>query len=594
MHTLNSYLIPAPLSALLTIMLGLSIAVISDHFGKRIIKDNTPIFRAMYFFAGLLALSWLTWIICLVSLATTAVFKGLATTIIIYAALLLLNKNSKSNSLWTLFSITFKRSKEGYFQGILILVFTCYLLLSLAVPTDADSLSYHLALPVDILKNESLYFNPDNLHFRMAGFGEMLNLIGVANGCPQLGAFIQVIGLGLVLYALSKSIEFEQRLDLVTIFLGIPVLLFLVPNQKHQLTGVLCTSLCFFHLSQTDRFTKKQLTLFLSVLLFAAGIKYSFVLSFAALLLFLILKKPDGTTSFQFLVKLIFLGMIILGPQILFKWLYLGDPLSPLLENLKTIPDPVIVNLHQYIKEYSDSSSPFPANLIFVNSIGKISTVIGVSALLIGLLPVLWLRFKWEVISITSLIILILIGGQASSRFLLEPVLWSAPLFITTFNLNRYYKFFILAARLQLFILVPFLIAGLYILMPSMLSNSLREKVLLSSSNGYAESAWINNTLPSNARICIASRSRAYLPRTYFPWEYLYFTSMATHQEAEELDHKLKSEYKIDYIILPPTGFEEIRSKYAGQIVAGPKKFFLATRNPLNTSEYEMVIYKMK
>ena len=473
-------------------------------------------------------------------------------------------------------------------------VFTCYLLLSLVVPTDADSLSYHLALPVEILKNESLYYNPDNIHFRMAGFGEMLNVIGVANGCPQLGAFIQIIGLGLVLNAYIKTIDSEQKLNLLTIFLGIPVLLFLVPNQKHQLTGILITSLCFLHLSKTNHFTSTKLTLFLAILLFAASIKYSFLLSFASLLLFFILKKPGGVTFFDFLVKLTLLSAVILGPQLLFRWFFLGDPLSPLLESFTPKADSVIIKLYQYIKQYSDSSYPFPVNLVYTDSIGRISTIVGVSALAIGFLPFLFRFFKFEVISIFTLIILILVGGQASSRFLLEPILWSAPLVITAFYQNRYYKYFILTARFQLFILIPFLVTGVYTLASSLFSDFQREKVLLKSSNGYMESKWIDEVLPLNARICIASRSRAFLPRPYFPWEYLHFTSMEVRTEAGVLDHKLKEEYKIDYIILPPTGFEAIRSKYAGKVIAGPKKFSLATRNPFNSSEYEMVIYKMK
>lgn len=343
----------------------------------------------------------------------------------------------------------------------------------------------------------------------MAGFGEMLNVIGVANGCPQLGAFIQIIGLGLVLNAYIKTIDSEQKLNLLTIFLGIPVLLFLVPNQKHQLTGILITSLCFLHLRKTNRFTSTKLTLFLAILLFAASIKYSFLLSFASLLLFYTLKKPGGVTFFDFLVKLTLLSAIILGPQLLFRWFFLGDPLSPLLESFTPKADSVIIKLY------------------------------------------------------------------------------------TAFYQNRYYKYFILTARFQLFILIPFLVTGVYTLASSLFSDSQREKVLLKSSNGYAESKWIDEVLPLNARICIASRSRAFLPRPYFPWEYLHFTSMEVRTEAGVLDRKLK-EYKIDYIILPPTGFEAIRSKYAGEVIAGPKKFSLATRNPFNSSEYEMVIYKMK
>ncbi|MCF2444499.1 DUF1420 domain-containing protein [Dyadobacter sp. CY345] len=594
MHTLNSYLIPAPLSTLLTIILGLSVAIVADFAGKKIVKDHTPVFQAMYFFAGLLVLSWTTWIICLLSLATIFVFQGLIWTIMLAAAFLLITKRSALDVSLNLRSAPYPKPAFSYLRYILIFIFFCYLLLSLSVPTDADSLSYHLALPVEILKNHSIYYNPDNIHFRMGGFGEMLNLIGVANGCPQFGAFIQIIGLGFFLNASVSCIDSGQKSDLITIFLGIPVLLFLIPNQKHQLTGILCTSLCFLYLCSTNNFTSGKLTLFLSVLFFAAGIKYSFLLSFASLVLLLILKNPVGVNPFGMLVKLFFLGAVILGPQLVFKWFYLGDPLSPLLELFMPNADPIVVKLYQYIKAYSDSSYPFPISLVYTNSIGKLSTLVGISAITLGLLPFLFRYYKFEVISISALIFLILIGGQVSSRFLLEPVLWSVPLAISTFYKSKIYKYFILAARLQLFCILPLLLIGIYNLAPSIFSDSGREKVMLKASNGYAENKWIDEVLPPDARICMTSRSRAFIARNYFPWEYLYFTSMENKKEAEELDRKLKIQYKTEYLILPSTGFDALRNKYAGEIIAGPKKFHLATRNPFNSSDYEMVIYRMK
>lgn len=597
MNSLTNYLISAPLSALLTIISGLSMTLFFDYGGRKIFKNDTAIFRAMYFFTGLLLTSWLIWIVCLLQIASIILFKSLLWGIIASAFYLVITQKTLSffnKPDRPFLNGTKSKYLDFYLFCILLFIFSGFSILGLTVPTDSDSLSYHLAVPVEILKNGSLLFNKDNLHFRMLGFGEMLNLLGLANGCPQIGAFIQCIALLHVFNVSASIITSSQRLNLITLYLSIPTLLFLVPNQKHQLTGILATSACFLFLTQPIVLTSSSLTLFLSVMFFAAGIKYSFLLSAAALILFLLLKTSKAITPGKLIFHLTLLGAIILLPQFIFKWYYFGDPLSPLLERFSVQKDPVIVKLHTYIKNYRESPYPFPLNLILVTSFGRISTVIGIATIIPVLLLFSPKRFKRELIAIIFLIVMTIFFGQVSARFLMEPVFWSVPLFMTVYGDHRYFKYLIFTARLQLLIILPLLLIGLYNLAPSVLTNTLRHEVMLRSSNGYAESVWINDVLPTNARIAIADKSRAFLPRAYFPWEYLFFSTVSDKKEATQLDYKLRHQYKTEYLILPKQGFDEIRNKYAGTIVEGPKTFYRATRNPLNRIKYEMVIYKMK
>lgn len=597
MNSLTDYLISAPLSALLTVISGLSMTLVFDYAGRKIFKNDTAIFRAMYFFGGLLFVSWLIWAACLLQIANVIVFRYLLWSVISLAILLMLSKKSLAflkQAEVSLLEIKRLGTFDFYVFCLLLPIFIGYALLGLTVPTDADSLSYHLAVPVEILKSGSLMLNKDNLHFRMSGFGEMLNLLGLSNGCPQMGSFIQIIGLFHILNASASIITQSQKLHLITLYLCIPTLLFLIPNQKHQLTGILATSACFLFLMQPVVLTFATLTLYLSVLFFAVGIKYSFILSAGALILFLLLKTSREIGLSKLILHVALLGIVILSPQLIFKWYYFNDPVSPLLERFSLQGDSVIVKLHTYIKDYSESRYPFPINLIFVTSFGRIPTVIGISAIVPVLLLFYYRQFKQELITIIFLIVIILIFGQASSRFLLEPVFWSIPLFMTVYNDHKYFKYVIFTARLQLLIVFPLVLFGIYNLAPSILTNSLRNEVMLNSSNGYAESIWIDDVLPPHARIAIANRSRAFLPRPYLPWEYLLFSSMGNREEAAQLDQKLKHQYKTEYLILPRFGFNEIRNKYAGKIIAGPKTFYTATRNPLNRMKYEMIIYKMK
>jgi len=595
MDSLNTYLIPAPLSALLTFISGISIAVISDYAGKKIFRTEDPVLRSMYFFAGLLAVSWTIWVIGLLGIATVILFQILLWIIIGSAVCLVFSRRSipfyRFSENFYFFKKDFK-SVKFYISGLLLVLLAGYAVLCLTVPTDSDSLSYHLALPVEILQKGSLWFNKDSLHFRMAGFGEMLNLLGVANGCPQLGAFIQIMALLYVLHAFLATCKPEQQLNLLVLLLGIPTLLFLLPNQKHQLTGILCTTICFLFLSKPT-ITNKTLTLFISVMLFAAGIKYSFILSCAALILLFLLKKRVGVTLSSFFQRVIILSIVILGPQLIFRWYYFGDPLSPLLERFLANPDPIILRLHTYIKNYKESAFAFPIGLLMTNSPGQISTILGAGALILGFLPFLFRFYKAEVTVIICLMAAILVGGQVSSRFFMEPLLWTIPLFVSAYSSPPYFRYFLLIPKLQIFVIVPFLLFGLYNMAPSLISDKLRHEVMIRSANGYAESLWLDEILPANARIATTSRSRAFLPRPYLPWEYLIFTSQNDEKQINTLRKKL-AEYKITYMVLPYHGAEELKKLYAGDLIYGPKKFPLAVRNPFNKSEYELAVYKVK
>jgi hypothetical protein len=594
MTPLQNYLISPPLSAILVLIFAFSLNTISEHIGQRIFGKTDQLYRPLYFFSGLLVTAWFIWIICLTGFASIFLFQILFWSIIGSAGFVLY-KNPQTRLL-SLNQFSFnKTTAENLWLYALIAILAGYGVLSLAAPTDSDSLSYHLALPIDILNSGSLWFNKDNLHYRMAGFGEMINLLGLANGCSQLGAVCQMMSLLLVLNAYLSVIEVSQRLNLLILFLGIPALLFLLPNQKHQMTGILATSACFLvlrkHKNPPDR---KTLVLVISVMLFACGIKYSFLLSAAALSLFYILKFPLRIPIARYATILALLSLSILGPQFLFRYIHFGDPFSPLFEKFLSDPDSTIVNLQAYIKSYQESAMPFPLNLVIAPSPGKISTILGLAALLFLLLPFLYRKFKAEVIAILFLITEIIVLGQSTSRFFLEPLMWAIPLILTSVASTHFFRLLFILARLQIVVVAMFLMFGVYYLSPSIISTKLRAKVMERSSEGYAESLWLNETLPKDARIVFANRSRAFLSRPFMPWEYLYFSQMDGSENIQKLRHKMTAQYGINYLVLPAQGFDKFKKEFAGELVYGPKKFMQATRNPFNSTEYELSVYRVK
>ena len=57
-------------------------------------------------------------------------------------------------------------------------IITGLLLACLGPPSDADSLDYHLGVPLDWLRNGGSYPRPDWFHGRLIGLGESINLFG--------------------------------------------------------------------------------------------------------------------------------------------------------------------------------------------------------------------------------------------------------------------------------------------------------------------------------------------------------------------------------------------------------------------------------
>ena len=94
---------------------------------------------------------------------------------------------------------------KAYFKGAswterlglgLSLVITLALFGAVLGPaTDADSLEYHLGVPLDWLRHGGAYARPDWFHARLAGLGEAINMLGLAMGTDNLGAVFQAAGL---------------------------------------------------------------------------------------------------------------------------------------------------------------------------------------------------------------------------------------------------------------------------------------------------------------------------------------------------------------------------------------------------------------
>lgn len=566
-------------------------AIVFDRLGRWVFKNNEVQARAMYFFCGLLVYSWLLLLAGMAGVVRAEWVSRLPLLFIAAAILIVIAARSFQpiDLLMQPLKMTVNNRWDRITRLAIVITTGTLFFICLAPPTDADSLDYHLGVPVDMLKQGGLFFDAGNLHFRMFGFGEMLNLPGVAAGCPQLGAFIQLLAFRYLLRVYSDPVNGKTRLDLLVLCMGIPLVLFLVSGAKHQLTGVAATCIAFHALQHRDGLLRPPyIFLFWAVLVFAIGIKYSFVISAAAIVLLLILK--DGRWSY--LLKVILTGFatfaVFIGPLLVYKGIRFGDPLSPLLERFKSNPDPVVLDVQQFLNSFSDSTFPFPLNLLLPSSPGNITTIIGLGALVI----VLFLfrpTFGREKLVIIFYVVITALMGQRTARFFLEPLLWVAPLFFATISYNKWQKVLVTGFRLQLLLMLPVLVLSFGLFSRGLFTDKGRDDVMRSYAVGYAESRWIDSLLPPEAKIAAGIRSRSLVPRQNFPVEYLTY-SVRGGRRADTLAAMLQR-YQVDYFVMPDYYISTLGPAFNMPPVAC-KEFTMATRNPLNKTTYTLCIYK--
>ncbi|MBS1779022.1 MAG: DUF1420 family protein [Bacteroidetes bacterium] len=584
MMNLNDYFISAPLSAIYTVIMGLSMVVFFDRAGKALFRSEEVWARGLYFFTGLLFLSYLVLVCCLLDLATTGLFRIIAISLIILA---LLPGKSSIGTLRDLFNKLAPASKRSVLQYGVLLAVLALIVISLSPPTDADSLDYHLGIPVEILRSHGLHFDGRNLHFRMFGFGEMLNTLGIANGCPQLGAFIQLLGIVWLVIIFSNIISVDEVYHVAALIIGIPVMLFLMESQKHQITGAACSAVCFYVISQKNHELKGRLLLLLiSSMIFMAGLKYSFILSFAVLLLLLVLKTKNVAIPIAGCI----IGVcIFLAPMLIFKYLQYHDPLSPMLEQFSKNPNPVVLHMKTYIQQFKDSKFPFPLNLVLPSSFGYLSTVLGISGFVIATILFYYRRYKMETVAVVVFILGTTVLGQKTGRFFMEPYLWALPIFLSELQERKWFRYLVIGGQLQFFLLLPMLGYAAIELGRGSLSDKQRISVLTKHAAGYAESRWIDSLLPGNAVIATTIRSRALLPRPYFPKEY--FSLMGMNRKI--FDSLLLQNYKVDYLVIPD---DMANTKFKGYHLKkiAVRTFNSATRNPFNSDQYTLSIFKIE
>jgi hypothetical protein len=495
------------------------------------------------------------------------------------------------------FTNSFAMVKSSNFAlKLIFLLLAGFFIVAIAPITNADALDYHIGVPLSILNKGSFVWQTTWFHQGLSGIGENSILLSLSLQTEQYSTLLQTISVFSIVslfYFNDKKFDGlpkEYRSQLILIFLSVPVLLFLSSSPKPQLIGVALSSFLFVHIVINKiNLTSKNLFILSSLLFYIIGIKLNFI--FSSFILFLGLFYYNNATiqilsikSNLKLVSIIFLAFVlVLGPVIYFKSSIAGTNIP---SYLYPIPNyyPGRLAFLEYLKNYDDVKLSFPISLFFPSSPGVYSMILG-----LNLVIVIWLLFKNKVTTKKLLFVLLLctisfIFGQRTSRFYIEPFVWSL-LLINSFSYS-YFNNIILKFGIYIVsvLQICILLFSSYSISSGVLTKQKRESVLSSKANGYTLANWVNLKLPESSKILIEHRSLSLFNQKVYSSDWINYVNKNKGEDQFYLDYLKKEEVKYVLIIGDSQKDSKLFS-YCDSLVYGPFYGQIATRNPFNSGK---------
>lgn len=470
-------------------------------------------------------------------------------------------------------------------------------ILSLTPPTDADSISYHLGAPLEILRQHGLVPREDWPVMRLVGAGENLNLLGLGAGVETMGAVLQWAGLAIVVAnILSLPVARGKRLGVALAFASMPVFLWLVATQKHQLLPVAAVGVAAILLAHHWRRPMGRLEgAVCACLCFAIACKHSFVLTAGTVALFWVYVSWRRGEAMQSLLKMAVAYGVVALPFHAWNVVLYGDPLPPLLEAFKATPDMLVVNLARMLHVYRDTQLLFPLGLVVPASAGTISTVLGLSVVLAVFNPLRLSRVGRCLVLLGAVqIVLMVVLGQRSSRFFAEAfmavfigMLLSPQIKIRSWQMGCVW------AQAGATLLMG--IVSLWLMMPGLFSREAREHVMSRCSNGYAVCRWLNQVLPADAVVISSSNDQYFMPRRSVSYQIYMFSDRNDPEQVKRIQ-AIARKAGVNTLVGPPAitnKFQPLGFEVVGEW-APPAPFSRATRNPFNWGPTEKIgVYRV-
>jgi len=476
---------------------------------------------------------------------------------------------------------------------VLILILILYFLLSLAPFTHADTLEYSLESATNLINTGSFSKTLLPMNTKAEGAGEILIALSLISGTEQFANLIQFGGF-LSIIASFLHIQKKYNYLLLLSVISTPCFIFFLSSPKPQLMliGNILFIFSYLFKKKLDLLKQNELFFIFTVILSINFLsKFSFILSSIFLFIYIFIKLVSKDNFKYSLMSLSLVIIIMLVPDYYFSYKNFSSSI------LDYVQSPMPVNIDAYkkisiaLKNISEGSRIVPLWLIVPKSLGMISTIIG---------PVIlsFLLFKFRKLNIYFLLIflffvLILIFGQATSRFLFEGfIILQFLLAYSEFRNKNYLIIFKNYIKLQSLLCICILIVLIFNLTPGAFSYKVRDEVMRNNANGYSLIKWANKNINKNDLVISTNRSTSLfnVPAYYLvTLQYIDFSN-----PSSEIFTNFIREKKVNKILIQsnvnPGKFYNCRGKLlATKKNVGSEK----GRNPFNQSKpYDASIYE--
>ena len=355
---LQDVVLRPPLPALLSILMASGLAYVGWRLARRLRGGRVEALDAAGgFVTATAAAAVLVHALALAQLSTLALLRPLGWALAATGAFALVRHRADLLAAAQA-ELADVKAAPRWEQAILFL--TAAILLGLGAAalgpvTDADSIHYHLGVPLDWLRHGGAYPRPDWMHSRLIGVGEALNLLGLAAGTDGFGAALQLGGLvGAAIAAAALAPAARDRRLAWLLVIGCPVAAFLVPNQKPQMLPAAATTIALvMAVRRYERFGPADALLAFACAAFALSCKISFLLSAGfTILMGLLAARKSGRLASALAIAAAMVA-IIWVPLLARSFLFFGDPISPIFERFRPDPDVVVVRFAKYLHEAS-------------------------------------------------------------------------------------------------------------------------------------------------------------------------------------------------------------------------------------------------
>lgn len=454
---------------------------------------------------------------------------------------------------------------------------------ALGPATDADSLDYHLGVPLDWLRHGGALARPDWFHARIVGIGEGLNLLGLAAGSDGVGALFQVAGLVAAMVAAASCGSTSRSRTLGALLVAAaPVVVSLATAQKPQLLPAAATTIAVvLGLRRRDSMDPPTFLLAAGAAMVAAGCRTNFLLTAPLALLPALLAARKAGFLPRAAVATVALAAAFVAPVWIRNALFYGDPLSPFLERWKSAPDPALVAFAGDLRDYA---GPFSlktlASIVVTTDAGLLTAVLGLGPLA-GLLSLRSPGISRTLLGLSAAAIgLQLAFTQLSGRFFLEPCLWlAAAAAASTWEAPK--RWVLGAVSLQAVATAGMAVVAAATLFPGAWTGSLRDRVMTKSADGYVEAKWMDAVLPADAVVLSWVRSCALLPRPFVVWHRMW-GGLSVEQVDERIRRTIEEGGVTAVVRLHPSADIRIFNRFDafGEATPHAARFQRASRNP--------------